>query len=175
MRHIAGGSEAACPAHDCGSISPPPCRAQPCLLRLTPDACRACALLSGLQVGDLRKGPQGAAAGQYEVLLKRKQYEVRKYTRLPQGAPAYGGDGSEAGAGGGSGGVYAVADFSGAASQAAAAAVEQALRRALLADGLRPAGRCWQLVAGGGDEGGPNPARWRNEVLVPLEAFQLWA
>lgn len=132
-------------------------------------------MLSGLQVGDLRKGPQGAAAGQYEVLLKRKQYEVRKYTRLPQGAPAYGGDGSEAGAGGGSGGVYAVADFSGAASQAAAAAVEQALRRALLADGLRPAGRCWQLVAGGGDEGGPNPARWRNEVLVPLEAFQLWA
>lgn len=68
-------------------------------------------------------------------------------------------------------GVYAVAAFGGDASEAASAAAAQALRRALAADGLQPpSSASWLLVAC--DAG--SPLLRRNEVLVPLQDFQLW-
>lgn len=125
------------------------------------------------QVVDIRSGPSSAgdAAAGYEVLRKAAQYEVRSYAAPPVGArPAGGGAPAAVGTGGGPT-VYAVAEFGGAAGPAQAEAAAQALRRALAADGLQPAPGTPHLVAAAGE--GPALLR-KNEVLVQLQAFQLW-
>ena len=141
------------------------------------------------QVGDLRRRPDAGAAdagssgasspgasASYEVLKKRASYEVRRYPAgPPRGAVAQGGAPAAAAtsSSGSGGGVYAVADFSGEASEAAAAAQAQALRRALAADGLQPAAPTGWLLRACPPSAAPAPLR-ANEVLVPLQAFQLW-
>lgn len=118
------------------------------------------------QVGDLRQGPQDP--GQYEVLLKRQPYEVRRYTRLPQNATQFVDDMEE------SHNVYAVADFNGEPDQRAAELVRARLEGALAKAGLQPVGRNWLLAPGGGTAAPRSPARWRSEVLIPIQGFQLW-
>lgn len=105
------------------------------------------------QVLDVRRGPETAsssgdgAAGSHEVLLKRRGYEVRRYSALPVAAATL--PGGSAGAG--EAGVYAAAEFGGEATAAAAAAAERALRwgderGALLMGSLGKAGARAELL-----------------------------
>jgi putative NADH-flavin reductase len=99
------------------------------------------------------------------VLLKRKQYEVRRYSQLPPTATGSSSSSSRDG----DDAIFAAAGFIGAAEDAAK--VEAALRSALQKDGLQPeAGR--RLLVPGGK--GSLLAKRRSEVLIPLTAFQLW-
>ena len=126
----------------------------------------------------MRRGP--GSAGEYDVLKKRRSYEVRSYPAPPAGAVVGGGSGGGGGRAvghavgtGGGPAVFAVASFGGEAGPRQAEAAVQTLRRALAADGLAPAGSEWLLAAGTADDAG-SPLLRRNEVMVQLRGFQLW-
>lgn len=131
------------------------------------------------QVADLRRRPDGSAGASSsspppEVLKKRAAYEVRLYPAgPPHGAVAQDGAPAVAATSSSGEGVFAVAEFTGEASEAAAAATAQALRRALAADGLQPAAPSGWLLRACPPDVAPAPLR-ANEVLVPLQGFQLW-
>lgn len=70
------------------------------------------------------------------------------------------------------GGLWAARVFSGRAGPEAAAQQLQQLRDALAADGVAADGSEW-VLARYNDPGTAPPFR-RNEVLVPLQSFDLW-
>ncbi|KXZ41448.1 hypothetical protein GPECTOR_463g374 [Gonium pectorale] len=70
------------------------------------------------------------------------------------------------------GGVFAARVFSGVAREADSAAQAEALKASLVRDGLKTSSPVWTL-ARYNDPSTPGPFR-RNEVLLPLEDFDLW-